>query len=958
MKKIIKWMAVLVALVVLVSLVFYVGQKKHQPAVSSDELLQQALTEIRDHKNYPKAISISKQALVSAPDYIDILVTLGRAYMLQGILDSAKTTLENVLEKDPKNAQSLLYLVTISFELKDTSEVLRHLTSYVNYYPEDKRYTLKNYLLLLEHSEYKNASTVYRAYAKRFGSDSIQIAAFNFWETKAIEEKKQAHLTAAYESYQRAIQFKPAQPQILQQLVGLSMHFKDYRSALRYNGQLLKQDSTNRQYLVTQSNIYQQLNDKDNTALYAGKAYAQNQADPLAKKNLVDMYLAFAKDETGVNKVHYASLALHIMPAQKDALLYLVNAHLEAAHYGPALEATNRALAFYPNDQIFIDKKAGILYSSGNYKAGAEYLESVLQQQPTLHNIQAYEEATLKLSSELTRQERWPEAIERIQKGLLYSTRSKPLLLELVNVYTKQKNTRDAIATIDRLLLIDPANDTFLFKKSGLLEVQHDYGSAAFISGALFRKHPENTDYKNAYRDQLTGAERAAIAKQDWNGAIQFYNESLATGKPGYYPILYAITAYNGKKDSLHVLQLTDTAIRHYPGDSFLLVKRSLAYGAMSLHPASLAINKELINRYPSDSGLQVMYLDQLYTAGKYYEKQNKNDSAIRIFLTAYTAAPRDTFALMNLSAIYFLKRQYDSAIVYADLGLQTDSTNEYLLMKKSAAHEQLKQYRSAYLSAKRVLQLHPSKNITDYTDYLRNKTYLNQAGITHLQSFFSSPGQYASVTGLQYMRRFEKGSITAKLNYGDRPSGAGVQAGVDVYYTHDSNYYSNGFVNLSTGKAFPYWQAGYSLFRNFKKGWEAELGVRYLGFDSIHNYIFAAGVSKYLNNTWLNGKTYFTYNNRDWFQSYQVTLRQYLNDKNDYLSLIGGLGNIPDDQSLYLNFNNFSGFTSRSIGAGFQKNFKYSTTLQIFFNYNNLQVTPTRRIDQYDFYLTLLRNF
>lgn len=117
-----------------------------------------------------------------------------------------------------------------------------------------------------------------------------------------------------------------------------------------------------------------------------------------------------------------------------------------------------------------------------------------------------------------------------------------------------------------------------------------------------------------------------------------------------------------------------------------------------------------------------------------------------------------------------------------------------------------------------RLLQLHPSKTISDYADYLKDKTYKNQIGISYLHSFFPSSSQYAFLTGLQYMRRFEKGSITAKLNYGDRNAVTGIQAGFDAYYMHDSNDYANLFINRYTCIVFLYWQAGCSPFRNFKK--------------------------------------------------------------------------------------------------------------------------------------------
>lgn len=51
-------------------------------------------------------------------------------------------------------------------------------------------------------------------------------------------------------------------------------------------------------------------------------------------------------------------------------------------------------------------------------------------------------------------------------------------------------------------------------------------------------------------------------------------------------------------------------------------------------------------------------------------------------------------------------------------------------------------------------------------------------------------------------------------------------------------------------------------------------------------------------------------------------------------------------------------GFKTKSGGIGFQKTFRYRTTLQTFFNYSNLQINPTRSIHQYDVYLTLFRNF
>ena len=958
MKKIIKWSGLILALVVLISLFYYVKEKKNRPHISSDELLRMALLEIREHKNYPRAIELTREALVISPGYADIQVTLGRAFMLNGNIDSAKANLEKALIKDKKNEAGLLYLVNINIQERDTIIALRYLDQYLGFYPTDKDTWLKKYILLLQYREYTKATAVYNFYTSRFDPDTIRTISFDYWKLLGASAHKKGELAMAFESYQKAFRIRPGESEVLQQLVNLAMHFNNYPSALKYNKVLLKQDTANRMYLITASTIYQKIQDNEHAALYAAKAYSLYPSDIITRKNLVALYLSLTKDEVPSTKIRYATLALQVEPAQKEALLYLINAHLELHQYIAALNTTNRSLGFYPSDQVFIDKKIGILYDMGNYQACADYLESVLRQRPTIQNIRAYDDVEGMIASGFSKQQKWDDALAAIQKGLLYNKNNKALLEQLANIYASQNKISDAIVIMDQLLLLNPNHDTYLFKKAGLLAVQHQFESAAIITGTLYRKHPDVTEYKNAYLDQLLGAEKSGITEQDWDKAIHFYNNAATTGNPGYFQLLYAMTAYAGKGDSLHVLALTDTALTFYPNDSLFLIKRSLAFGNILLYPEALTVSRKLLKRYPSDTTLQKMYLDQLYTAGKYYEKENKNDSALNTFFTAYAFAPKDTFALMNLSAIYFVKKRYDSSIYYANMGLQLDSNNEYLLMKKASAYEVLKQYGYAFLSANRLRQLHPSKKNSDYADYLKGKTYKNQIGISYLHSFFPSSSQYASLTGIQYMRRFEKGSITAKLNYGDRYAGTGVQAGFDAYYTHDSTYYSNFFINRSTGIVFPYWQAGYSLFRNFKKGWEAELGARYLGFDSLNNYTAMASIGKYIKSTWLNLRGFYTYNTKKGYPSYQLTARQYLNDKNDYLSAIAGLGSIPDDQSLNYNFNNFSGFVSKSVGIGFQKNFRYKTTFQAFFNYTNLQVAPIKTLNQYDVYLTLFRNF
>jgi Flp pilus assembly protein TadD len=72
-----------------------------QEALSADSLFSQARTAAFDKQNYPLAISLSKKALITAPDYTEVGVFLGRVYTWNNNPDSARTVFTGVLAKHP-----------------------------------------------------------------------------------------------------------------------------------------------------------------------------------------------------------------------------------------------------------------------------------------------------------------------------------------------------------------------------------------------------------------------------------------------------------------------------------------------------------------------------------------------------------------------------------------------------------------------------------------------------------------------------------------------------------------------------------------------------------------------------------------------------------------------------------------------------------------------------------------
>ncbi len=82
--------------------------------LSSDELLQASQAAVRQEKNYPKAISLLKQALEQSPDYADVRIFLGRVYTWNDFPDSARAQFKTVLSKDAGNLEAY----SASFDLE------------------------------------------------------------------------------------------------------------------------------------------------------------------------------------------------------------------------------------------------------------------------------------------------------------------------------------------------------------------------------------------------------------------------------------------------------------------------------------------------------------------------------------------------------------------------------------------------------------------------------------------------------------------------------------------------------------------------------------------------------------------------------------------------------------------------------------------------------------------------
>lgn len=241
-----------------------------------------------------------------------------------------------------------------------------------------------------------------------------------------------------------------------------------------------------------------------------------------------------------------------------------------------------------------------------------------------------------------------------------------------------------------------------------------------------------------------------------------------------------------------------------------------------------------------------------------------------------------------------------------------------------------------------------------EVTDSLRN-----QVSLIRLQTFFDNRNSTNSVTSFEYSRRMaDKSTLIGRVNYADRDVVNGYQFEAETYLNHGQKYYSFAGVGVSSNKVFPSFKGAYSLNRNFNKGWEGELGYRYLRVDRMDINTGIVGIGKYVGNSWLNLKGYLINDAGSWQQSYRFTSRFYMNDQLDYLTFIASTGTSPDDRSRVFENLDFGSFLSSSLALGYKKTFKNAFGVSLTGAWTNQKISDSAYINQYDVFFTVLKNF
>lgn len=359
----------------------------------------------------------------------------------------------------------------------------------------------------------------------------------------------------------------------------------------------------------------------------------------------------------------------------------------------------------------------------------------------------------------------------------------------------------------------------------------------------------------------------------------------------GHYLLLvicFALLTYVSTAQNLNALPDTSTS------DGLFQAARSAAFDNKN-YPQAKSYCKKALELSPNYADIKI-FLGRLYTWS------NEYDSAKTIFESVLATSPSYVDAAVAYTDLLYWNDHYKEAIAVCDASLKLNPDSDEILLRKAKALAALKDYAAAAAITAAILKKDNNNAAARSLDSrIKDASVKNKIGITYDYNVFDK--QFADpwhLVAIDYSRTTGIGTVIGRFNYANRFGSSATQFEVDAYPHFNKTFYSYMNIGLSDNTGiFPRFRAGFSLYANLPKSFEAELGFRYLKFSGTSTWIYTGYLGKYVSSWLLGARTYITPSDyvKQVSVSYNITARHFFGGADDYLGGTLGYGISPDDK-------------------------------------------------------------
>ncbi len=247
--------------------------------------------------------------------------------------------------------------------------------------------------------------------------------------------------------------------------------------------------------------------------------------------------------------------------------------------------------------------------------------------------------------------------------------------------------------------------------------------------------------------------------------------------------------------------------------------------------------------------------------------------------------------------------KEYSALLKTIDTAQTNGYNNQYnITLKKALAYQGLKQYNAGI-------------------NYLnQNSSLLDSSAINYIYLELKKSSSKNTITGYYALDFFDKNSPTPqhlayidygiaksrnififRLNYANRFNLEDFQPEADLYHIFKNNHYL--YANYGFGiknDLFPQHRFGIEYFFPFGDAYETSLGAKYFIYQNSKATVLTGHIGKYLSNTWLSLRPYYTLQEGSNAFAALFNARMYANNQISYTGIELGYGNSPDDRFVY----------------------------------------------------------
>ncbi len=312
---------------------------------------------------------------------------------------------------------------------------------------------------------------------------------------------------------------------------------------------------------------------------------------------------------------------------------------------------------------------------------------------------------------------------------------------------------------------------------------------------------------------------------------------------------------------------------KEYTGDpdASFLVARTLAYN--NKRAVARDTLKKILTKYPTYTDVQNLLAKTLTWDKKY-------DEARLHYNTIITREKDNEEVWVAAINNEFYSKNYNTALGLSNKGLHYLKGNENLIMLRNKAIANINTIKKKEVNNEELKNgISFSKNVDFF-----NKVY--------------DPMYYAS---LSYKRATKYGAIIPQINYSNRFDVNGLQFQLDAYPKISKTLYAYASYAFSNSSIYPNHKIDVEIHTSsLPFSLEASLGIRYFQFTPNETVILTGSVGWYTGNYYLSWRPYVNPNSGGSISfSNNFSIRKYLKDKYNYLSLSFGFGFSPETTQL-----------------------------------------------------------